>query len=313
MTTSLNSNRLYSLKLVGLDSYFNEMLKLYEQKRFPRVLLLSGKKGIGKFTLAMHFINCIFSKNEKIPYDVIDKIINKGSIFYNMLLNKNTQDVNFIKAEANKNIKIEDIRSLKSTLSNSSLSNNPRFNIIDDVEFLNANSVNALLKTLEEPSNNDFFILINNQQNNLIETISSRCLKTNIFLRPNQRKEVIRHLLEETRIENVIDIDTNLTPGLFLRFNEIYLKYKINKSDNTYAILNVLINAYKKEKDKSIISLVYFLVDCFFLQEIQNNIVKIDFLLDTKSSIIKTINDFVHFNLNIHSVLNSIETKLHNV
>ena len=313
MTTSLNSNRLYSLKLVGLDSYFNEMLKLYEQKRFPRVLLLSGKKGIGKFTLAMHFINCIFSKNEKIPYDVIDKIINKGSIFYNMLLNKNTQDVNFIKAEANKNIKIEDIRSLKSTLSNSSLSNNPRFNIIDDVEFLNVNSVNALLKTLEEPSNNDFFILINNQQNNLIETISSRCLKTNIFLRPNQRKEVIRHLLEETRIENVIDIDTNLTPGLFLRFNEIYLKYKINKSDNTYAILNVLINAYKKEKDKSIISLVYFLVDCFFLQEIQNNIVKIDFLLDTKSSIIKTINDFVHFNLNIHSVLNSIETKLHNV
>ena len=313
MTTSLNYNRLYSLKLVGLDSYFNEMLKLYEQKRFPRVLLLSGKKGIGKFTLAMHFINCIFSKNEKIPYDVIDKIINKDSIFYNLVLNKNTQDVNFIKAEANKNIKIEDIRSLKSTLSNSSLSNNPRFNIIDDVEFLNANSVNALLKTLEEPSNNDFFILINNQQNNLIETISSRCLKTNIFLRPNQRKEVIRHLLEETRIENVIDIDTNLTPGLFLRFNEIYLKYKINKSDNTYAILNVLINAYKKEKDKSIISLVYFLVDCFFLQEIQNNIVKIDFLLDTKSSIIKTINDFVHFNLNIHSVLNSIETKLHNV
>ena len=313
MTTSLNSNRLYSLKLVGLDSYFNEMLKLYEQKKFPRVLLLSGKKGIGKFTLAMHFINCIFSKNEKVPYDIIDKIINKDSIFYNLVLNKNTQDVNFIKAEANKNIKIEDVRSLKSTLSNSSLSNNPRFNIIDDVEFLNANSVNALLKTLEEPSNNDFFILINNQQNNLIETISSRCLKTNIFLGPNQRKEVIKHLLEETGIENVIDIDANLTPGLFLRFNEIYLKYKINKSDNTYTILNVLINAYKKEKDKSIISLVYFLIDYFFLQKIQNNIVKIDFLLDTKLSIIKTINDFVHFNLNIHSVLNSIETKLHNV
>tara|TARA_B110000444_G_C18769481_1_gene561744 strand:+ start:137 stop:1078 length:942 start_codon:yes stop_codon:yes gene_type:complete len=313
MTASLNTKRLYSLKLVGLDSYFNEMLKLYEIKRFPRVLLLSGKKGIGKFTLAMHFINCIFSKNEKIPYDIANKIINSDSIFYNLLLNKTTQDVNFIKAEANKNIKIEDIRSLKTILSNSSLSSYPRFNIIDDVEFLNSNSANALLKTLEEPSNNDFFILINNQQNDLIETISSRCLNTNIFLRPDKKKEIIKYLLEERRIKNVIDPDTNLTPGLFLKFNEIYLKYKINKDDNTYAILNVLINAYKKEKDKSIITLVYFLIDYFFLHKIQNNFSKIDFLLDTKSSIIKTINDFVYFNLNIHSVLNSIETKLHNV
>jgi hypothetical protein len=169
------------------------------------------------------------------------------------------------------------------------------------------------LKTLEEPSNNDFFILINNQQNDLIETISSRCLNTNIFLRPDKKKEIIKYLLEERRIKNVIDPDTNLTPGLFLKFNEIYLKYKINKDDNTYAILNVLINAYKKEKDKSIITLVYFLIDYFFLHKIQNNFSKIDFLLDTKSSIIKTINDFVYFNLNIHSVLNSIETKLHNV
>jgi DNA polymerase-3 subunit delta' len=104
MTASLNTKRLYSLKLVGLDSYFNEMLKLYEIKRFPRVLLLSGKKGIGKFTLAMHFINCIFSKNEKIPYDIANKIINSDSIFYNLLLNKTTQSVTFIKAEANKNI-----------------------------------------------------------------------------------------------------------------------------------------------------------------------------------------------------------------
>ena len=49
MNTPANLNQLYSKKLVGLDSYFNEMIKLYEAKKFPHVLLLSGKKGLGKF------------------------------------------------------------------------------------------------------------------------------------------------------------------------------------------------------------------------------------------------------------------------
>ena len=55
---------------------------------------------------------------------------------------------------------------MKSSLSRTSLSKNSRFTIIDEVEFVNENSVNALLKILEEPSGNNFFILINNQQAN---------------------------------------------------------------------------------------------------------------------------------------------------
>ena len=50
-----------------------------------------------------------------------------------------------------------------------------------------------------------------------------------------------------------------------------------------------------------------------FLNEIKNNKSELEFLLNTKSSIIKTINDFVQFNLNINSVLNSIKIKLTNV
>ena len=40
---------------------------------------------------------------------------------------------------------------------------------------------------------------------------------------------------------------------------------------------------------------------------------KIEFLLDAKSSINKTIKDFVQFNLNTNTVLNSIKIKLNNV
>jgi DNA polymerase III delta prime subunit len=313
MSKSINLNPLFSTKLIGLDSYFNEMKNLYEANIFPKVLLLNGKKGIGKFTLIMHFINYVYSKNEINKYNLKDKVINVKSVFYNLLLKKTTPDVIFIQAEENKNIKIEDIRSLKSTLMNTSLSGNPRFTIIDEIEFLNNSSVNALLKTLEEPSTNNFFILINNQQTDLIETISSRCLKNNIFLSSNQKNDVIKYLIEDREIENILDFNHMLSPGLFLNFNKIYLKYKINKNDNILIKLNTLINGYKKEKDKSLINLAYFLIEHSFLEKIKNNVNDIDFLLNTKSSIVKMIHDFVQFNLNISSVLNSIENKLKNV
>jgi len=313
MSTPLNSNQLYSIKLVGLNSDFNEMVNLYEANKFPKVLLLNGKKGSGKFTMVMHLINYIFSKNETTLYNLKDKIINTDSPFYNSILNKTTQDVIFIQAEENKNIKIEDIRSLKSTLGNSSLSNNPRFTIIDEVEFLNTNSVNALLKTLEEPSDNNFFILINNQQVDLTDTISSRCLKSNIFLNSSQSSQIINHLIKDRGINNLIDSCSGLSPGLFLKYNEIYLKYKINEDDSMLTKLNIIINAYKKDKDKLLINLAFFLIDSSFLKKIQNNKNEIESLLEVKTSIMKTINDFVQFNLNINSVLNLIKIKLTNV
>ena len=59
----------HTLKLISLDKHFDEMIKLYEADFFPKVLLLSGQKGIGKFTLTFHFLNYIYSKKEKTnPY-----------------------------------------------------------------------------------------------------------------------------------------------------------------------------------------------------------------------------------------------------
>ena len=155
--------------------------------------------------------------------------------------------------------------------------------------------------------------MTNNQQADLIETISSRCLKSNIFLSETQRNEVINYLIADREIKNLIDFNFNVSPGLFLKFNEIYLKYKINRNDNILIKLNILINAYKKEKDKSLISLSYFLIDYFFFIKIKNSAENIDLILNTKSTIVKIIHDFVQYNLNITSVLNTIKIKLNNV
>ena len=52
MPTSYILNQPYSTRLVGLDLYFDEMLKLYDTKKFPRVLLLNGKKR-SKYTVVL--------------------------------------------------------------------------------------------------------------------------------------------------------------------------------------------------------------------------------------------------------------------
>ena len=66
-------------KLFGLDNYFNELIKLYEEGNYPNKILLSGQKGIGKSTLAFHFINYVLTINEDYNYDVKNHIINNIS------------------------------------------------------------------------------------------------------------------------------------------------------------------------------------------------------------------------------------------
>ena len=48
-------NPLNSIRLICMDNHFDEMIKLYNINKFPKVFLLNGKKGIGKFTLVLQY------------------------------------------------------------------------------------------------------------------------------------------------------------------------------------------------------------------------------------------------------------------
>ena len=259
-------------------------------------------------------MNYLFKKNKKEKkYNITKKEINTNSKFYSSLLNQTSQEILFLKAEENKNIKIEDVRNLKQIISNTSLIDQPRFIIIDEVEYLNGNSANALLKILEEPSLNNFFILINNQQSDLLKTISSRCLAENIFMPHNKKKDVIDYLINLNQIKNIIIEDKSLTPGTFIKFNYICEKYEITNEQSLENKLNLLLNLYKKDKDKAFISLIYYFIDIHFLKMIKDRSMKTDYLLKRKSMIFENLDNLTKYNLNISSVLNDINFKLQNV
>ena len=152
-------------KLFGLDNHFLEFVRLYKNNIYPNKLLLSGPKGIGKSTLAYHFINYVLSENEYHKYDLSNFEINTNSSTFKTILNGSNSNLIIIDINIDKKfIDINQIRDLIRNLNKSSFNDKPRFVLIDNIEFLNANSINALLKVLEEPNYNIHFILINNNK-----------------------------------------------------------------------------------------------------------------------------------------------------
>ena len=179
-------------KLYGFDKHLSNFIKLSEKKRLPQILMLSGKKGQGKFTFVHHFLAIFFDKKN---YDISLKIIkDNNKIAINLKENLNP-DILYFSCE--NNIGIEEIRNLRSNLQKTSLNNNIRYVIFDDIEYLNNNCVNALLKTIEEPSDTNYFILINNQNKILLDTLRSRSIEIKIFINKKERINIIKNLISE--------------------------------------------------------------------------------------------------------------------
>jgi len=76
-----------------------------------------------------------------------------------------------------KKISINQIRSLKKHLNLSSFNSPYKIAIIDPAEKMTSQAINALLKTLEEPTSKTVLILIANISSSLPDTIISRCEK----------------------------------------------------------------------------------------------------------------------------------------
>ena len=60
MSTIAHNDPKNSLILFELDDKLKFLIKLYNSNNLPRTLMISGKKGVGKFTLINHFITYIY-------------------------------------------------------------------------------------------------------------------------------------------------------------------------------------------------------------------------------------------------------------
>ena len=239
------------LTLYGLNDDFNELASLYNKKKLPNKILLSGNKGIGKCTLAYHLINFILSNDEEFPYDEKNFTINENNKSFKLTINNVNPNFNLIDVASDKKfIDISQIRNLILNLNKSSLNKKPRFVLIDNIEYLNKNSINSLLKFLEEPNDNIYFLLIHNNKS-ILSTLKSRCLNFKIHLTNSQSAEVLNCILKKKILNNINNelIDYYFTPGKILELINFSNKYEIKLENLTLKnFLRILIekNYYKK-------------------------------------------------------------------
>ena len=302
-------------QLYGMSNFFNEITKLYNKKKMPTKILLSGKKGLGKSTLAYHVINYILSDTENFKYDSNKFTINKENRSYKLL--KTNSHPNFYLIDLlndKKNIEISQIRAMITYTNKSSFNSMARLILIDNIEYLNKNSINALLKIIEEPNENVFFILVNNNEKYIFPTLKSRCLTFKINLTFNESMNISNQILNE----NIFDlinhdlINYYNTPGEIINLINFSNDKSIDLRDYTLInFLNLLIDNGHYKKNKLVKNLLINFIELFFLKEYKSSGAKVSLLNFYQNFIIKVYNT-EKFNLDEESLFLEFKSKLLN-
>ena len=242
--------------LIGHNLHFENFISLYKKNKLPSKILLSGKKGIGKSLLVKQFMSKIFD-------DENSKLLIENETHSNVL--------NIKKKDDKKSIEIDQIREIIKFTNQSSFNNKPRFVIIDDVEFLNINSSNALLKSLEEPNINVYFLLIFNQEMNILDTIKSRCLEYKINLNLENTKLIIDSYFDEIIYDDINDdLKNYYSSPKFLISLIIYLRENdLSVSDTDInELVKGIINNRHYEKNTFVKEYLNYIIELFFYNHI---------------------------------------------
>ena len=300
------------LNLFSHKEEFQKLINLYKNNNLPNKILFSGEKGIGKCTLAYHLINYILSSNEDFIYDLDNlKIIPDNKSFK---LVQNKSNPNFILVdiqEEKKNIDISQIRNLILTLNKSSFNTKPRFVLIDNIELLNINAVNALLKILEEPNDNINFILINNNKR-ILPTLKSRCLNFKIQLTSKQSIEIANKILDGNYNEFLNEdlVNNYSTPGEKLNLIDFANKNDIDLIEtNLKDFIKKIIMEKLYKKNNSIKNLIYSLMEFYFRKNVSITNIK---LINSYNYFLKKIENTKTFNLDEETLFMEFEDSILN-
>ena len=144
----------------NLPSWLQGYIYIFDNEHVHHAFIISGSKGIGKSLL-------IESLAEKI-------LNNKISL-------ENNPDFHNLKIiEEKKLIGINQIHELRDKLYESSFLGKNKVAVINEIEKISIDGLNAILKILEEPPKNTYFLLSTNFLNQIPLTIQSRCFDLRI-------------------------------------------------------------------------------------------------------------------------------------
>ena len=250
------------------------------QDKISASYLFYGDKRVDLLSYALMFSKMIMTKNiqNDAEKEKIERLIDISQHPDIEIINKN-----------NENIKIDEVREIIYSSIESSFNSPKKIFILCGIENLRKESSNALLKILEEPPKNVYFILLSRTLN-IIPTIKSRTIKFHLSGMNNEELGVSKEIyyffdgnendiLEFKRqklslddiqfqintVEDILQIVTemkNYVSGEFAIKNSLDLTIKYNKSieliarrirfwelENVYFFINEIENELKKERE----------------------------------------------------------------
>ena len=164
-----------SRDFIGQDAAWIEWIGALLSDRMHHAWLLSGPQGLGKRAFAMAAAAEMMAReggNRPAPESDPDIIVLNHAPKDDKEAAKQAQGKPF---EVKRNITVNQIRAMQKRLTTRPTLGDRRCVIINPADDLETAAVNALLKSLEEPPEGTFFLLIAHQPGKLLPTVRSRC------------------------------------------------------------------------------------------------------------------------------------------
>ncbi len=164
-----------------LHDAWESLQKRLGENRLPHALLVTGERGVGKRMFADGVAGLLIC--DRPVHDGDHGPQPCGSCKQCELVAAGTHpDIRVYSPEKSRMIKVDQIRALSSFAVSSPQVGHRKIAIVDRADQLNINSANALLKTLEEPSDDVVLILLQESGRPVLPTIRSRCQTLSIAI-----------------------------------------------------------------------------------------------------------------------------------
>ncbi|MEY2980465.1 MAG: hypothetical protein RL562_692 [Planctomycetota bacterium] len=156
------------MRLLGQSEEFERLLAAAFRHEVPHGLVLEGLPGGGKSTAARVLASALLAAGDP----AVEARVRSGlhADLHVVDLPQDRQD-----------IPIDRVRELQVELERRPVEGRARVAIVDPADRLNEQGQNALLKTLEEPGDATFLLLVTSRPEALLETVRSRCRRVRLL------------------------------------------------------------------------------------------------------------------------------------
>jgi DNA polymerase-3 subunit delta' len=171
--------------IIGHQQIIEQLQRTVTSGRIAGAYLFVGPAGVGKETVARYFAQLIFCQQDTQPPTVCGTCLACRKVD-----SGNHPDLQFIRPEGSL-LKIGQIRELQRQVIYAPLEASRKVYILTDVDRMNLEAENCLLKTLEEPPAASVLILLTSNLQALLPTTRSRCQILQFHPMPTQELATI--------------------------------------------------------------------------------------------------------------------------